>query len=60
MREEMLNWLIGTTRPGTVLGLNNHATFESNQTVMRYNYQINADGKIHPDRLLDATTKNYL
>jgi choline-sulfatase/uncharacterized sulfatase len=60
MRRELLNWLVGTTRPGTVLGVNNHRTFESNQTVVRYSCQINADGKIHPQRLMDATTKNYL
>ena len=60
MRYELLNWLVTTTRPGTVLGVNNGATFESNQTVTRYNCQINVDGKIHPDRLLGARTKNYL
>ncbi len=60
MRHELLNWLISTTRPGTVLGVSNHAAFESNQTVVRYNCQINPDGKIHPQRMLGATTKNYL
>jgi choline-sulfatase/uncharacterized sulfatase len=60
MQNEMLNWLISTTRPGTVLEISNHGSFESSQTVVRYNYQINADGKIHPDRLLEARTKNYL
>jgi hypothetical protein len=60
MQNEMLNWLISTTRPGTVLGVSNHGSFDSNQTVVRYNCQINADGKIHPERLLEARTKNYL
>jgi hypothetical protein len=60
MRGELLNWLISTTRPATVLGVSNHARFASNQTIVRYKCQVNLDGKIHPQRLLGATTKNYL
>ncbi len=60
MRASLLNWLITTTRPKTVLGVSNHTRFESTQSITRHGCQVNPDGKIPPDRFLDGTTKNYL
>jgi len=60
MQIELLNWLVTTTRPKTVLGVNSHATFESRQSVERYRCQVNADGKIHPSLSLKGRTINYL
>jgi choline-sulfatase/uncharacterized sulfatase len=60
LRYELVNWLITTTRPKTVLGVNSHHIFESEQSVVRYGCQINPDGKINPDLLPEGRTKNYL
>lgn len=60
MRLELADWLITTTRPKTVLGVNSHAAFDSRESVTRYGCQVNADGKIGPDRMLSGLTKNYL
>jgi choline-sulfatase/uncharacterized sulfatase len=60
LRYELVNWLITTTRPTTVLGVNSHHTFESEQSVVRYGCQVNPDGKINPELLLHGRTKNYM
>jgi choline-sulfatase/uncharacterized sulfatase len=60
MRYELVNWLITTTRPKTVLTVNSHGPVEGHQTITRYGCQIQRDGKIHPDLLLKGRSKNYL
>ncbi|MAS33736.1 MAG: hypothetical protein CL610_07005 [Anaerolineaceae bacterium] len=62
MRHDLLDWLVTTTRPGTVLGVNSRFPFQpaGDQTAYRFLTNFNRDGKIHPDRLRNATGKNYL
>lgn len=62
MWHDLLDWLIMTTRPGTVMGVNSRFPFQpgGEQTQYRYLTNFNRDGKIHPDRLHNATSKNYL
>ena len=63
LRGKLLEWLITTTRPRTVGGVNS-ARFETPelnpQRVQRYQTAVNRDGKINPARLRSAKTKNYL
>ncbi len=63
LRGELLEWLITTTRPNTVSGVNS-ARFDSpalnRQRVQRYQTVVNRDGKIHPGLLRRARNKNYL
>ncbi len=63
LKEDLLNWLITTTRPGTVSGVNS-ARFDApplnRQRVLRYQTVINRDGKINPALLRAAKNKNYL
>ncbi len=63
LRDELLEWLITTTRPRTVSGVNS-ARFGSpalnRQRVQRYQTVVNNDGKIHPERLRGVKNKNYL
>jgi len=63
LRGDLLEWLIITTRPRTVSGVNS-ARFgrpELNpQRVQRYQTVVNRDGKINPARLKGAKNKNYL
>lgn len=57
LKNDLLNWMITTTRPKTVHGVKQG---KSNQRKKRYGHSINADSKIHPDRIKDCETKNYL
>ena len=57
MRRDLLDWLIATTRPVTVLP---HARWDSPQAVTRYGNTVNLDGKVHPDRLRAMPHRNYL
>ena len=63
LRADLLEWLITTTRPGTVSGVNS-ARFGSpglnRQRRQRYQTVVNRDGKINPRRLRDVENKNYL
>ena len=63
LRGELLEWLITTTRPRTVSGVNS-ARFDTpelnRQRVQRYQTVVNRDGKIHPKLLRGAKNKNYL
>ena len=63
LHHDLLNWLITTTRPRTVSGVNS-ARFDSPdmnpQRVLRYQTVTNRDGKINPDLLRTARSKNYL
>lgn len=59
MRAMLLDWLVTTTRPATVLPW---VRFEGNQSITRYDNSVNADGKVHPDRVRQAKAKygNYI
>jgi choline-sulfatase/uncharacterized sulfatase len=64
LRADLLDWLVRTTRPKTVLGLpaGTADPIEGpgyGQRFVRYNCESNADGKIHPDRVAEVGTKNY-
>ena len=63
LRSDLLEWLITSTRPGTVSGANS-ARFGSPtlnpQRLQRYQTVVNHDGKINPRRLRDLKNKNYL
>ncbi len=63
MRLRMLNWLIETTRPGTVHQANSGpgtGMSANSQRIARYHGITNRDGKIHPDRLREIAGGNYL
>ena len=63
LRAALLEWLITTTRPGTVSGVNSSRfdTPELNrQRLQRYQTVVNRDGKINPKLLRSAKNKNYL
>jgi len=54
---ELVDWLLTTTRPVTILpGVN----ASSAQSVLRYGNAVNADGKLHPDRVRGVKYRNYL
>ena len=57
MERDLLEWLITTTRPATTNGVE---VPSGRQTRKRNGYTTNLDGKIHPDRLREARTRNYL
>jgi choline-sulfatase/uncharacterized sulfatase len=48
LERELMNWLIATTRPATVLGL---PAVDGEQRVTRYHNTVNGDWKLHPDRI---------
>ena len=57
MEKDLLEWLVTTTRPATVHGVEIKS---SHQTQRRNKYTTNLDGKVHPDQLGHVRTKNYL
>ena len=57
LERELVDWLVTTTRPVSVLGL---PTREGPQVVTRYGRSVNADGKIHPALLYSIPHQNYL
>ncbi|MDE2818999.1 MAG: sulfatase-like hydrolase/transferase [Chloroflexota bacterium] len=63
LRADLLEWLITTTRPRTVSGVNS-SRFDTpqlnRQRVQRYQTVVNRDGKINPKLLHAARNKNYL
>ena len=60
MRRELLDWLISTTRPVTVHCANSGIRQGDPQVISRYECHVNADGKIHPDRIRTCGWRNYL
>jgi len=57
LTSNLTDWLVTTTRPATILP----AASELNpQRIWRYQNAVNADGKIHPDRIRKAEYDNYL
>ncbi len=63
LRAELLEWLITSTRPRTVSGVNSSrfdAPQLNRQRIQRYQTVVNQDGKINPKLLRAAKNKNYL
>jgi choline-sulfatase/uncharacterized sulfatase len=57
LQDELVNWLVTTTRPATILP----AVVETTpQSQMHYHNVVNGDIKIHPDRIRNARYKNYI
>lgn len=54
---DLVDWFVTTTRPVTILPAVTKAT---SQTVLCYHNAVNADGKIHPDRIKETKSKNYI
>jgi choline-sulfatase/uncharacterized sulfatase len=57
MERDLLDWLVATTRPKTVLGLRPYPT---DQGTTRYGRTVNLDGKLHPDRIRALQHRNYV
>ena len=57
MRTELIDWLVTTTRPTTVLRLPDTPT---EQRTRRYHNPVNRDGKFNPRRVPELATLNYL
>jgi len=57
LERELLDWTVTTTRPTTV---HPPKTYESSQAVTRYQHTVNADGKMHPDRVRPMAGQNYV
>ena len=54
---DLLEWLVTTTRPVTVLPV---GPWVGPQAVTRYGCSVNADGKMHPDRIRRESSRNYV
>jgi arylsulfatase len=57
LRGDLMDWLVTTKRPVTIVPAVEEM---SEQRSMHYHNAVNADGKIHPDRIRDCKNKNYL
>ena len=57
LRAELIDWLVTTTRPTTVLRLPDTPT---EQRSWRYGNPVNRDGKLNPRRVTELATLNYL
>ena len=57
MRARLLEKLVASTRPATVLGLSEET---GPQRMSRYHNTVNYDLKVNPDRFGEIRTKNYL
>jgi len=57
MKQDLLDWLITTTRPATVGFFQPVA---GRQRITRYGHAVNADGKINPDRIRQYHRNDYL
>ncbi len=57
MRDELVDWLITTTRPATVQPA---ISYESRQAHTLYHNTVNADGKVHPDRIRQMRGRTYV
>ncbi|MCF7838605.1 MAG: sulfatase-like hydrolase/transferase [Candidatus Marinimicrobia bacterium] len=56
LQRELMNWLITTTRPATIYP---PAMPTSAQSPIQYQNAVNADGKVHPDRVRTVKDQNY-
>jgi len=57
MKADLLDWLVTATRPVTVHPLK---PAPEHQRITRFGHSVNADGKVHPERLADLAGGNYL
>ncbi len=57
LKDELTDWLVTTTRPTTILPA---VRGESRDLRVRYHNAVNADGKIHPDRIRATRHRNYI
>lgn len=57
LQKEFTDWLIMTTRPTTI---HPPVSEPSLQATLRYYNAVNADARIHPDRIRDAKHRNYI
>lgn len=60
MRDELLNWLVTTTRPVTTLAANTGHVWGDQQVYNSFHTHHNHDGKIGPDRIKNAPYRNYI
>ncbi len=60
LKQELLDWLVATTRPATVHCANSGEKQGDPQYFNRYECFVNADGKVHPDLVREAGHRNYL
>ena len=56
MERELIRWLITTARPVTV---HPAGAYGRRQGIIRYGHSVNADGKMHPDRVRPYAGGNY-
>lgn len=54
---EFTDWIVTTTRPATILPAVDATTLQSE---MQYLNAVNADGKIHPNRIRSTKLRNYI
>ena len=57
LQQDLLDWIVTTTRPATVLP---PAIETTPQSTLHYSNVVNADGKIHPDFVRRARPGNYI
>lgn len=57
LQADLTDWLITTTRPKTILPAVQRMSPQSN---IRYNNAVNADNKIHPDRIRESPKRKYI
>lgn len=57
LRNDLTEWLITTARPVTIQPPVRKTTSQSS---LRYDNAVNADGRIHPDRIRETPSQNYL
>jgi choline-sulfatase/uncharacterized sulfatase len=57
LQQALMDWLVSTTRPATIWPAVERL---SSQSTIHYGSSVNPDYKIHPDRIREAKTKNYI
>ena len=56
LQADLLEWMVTTTRPVTIWPAVDETT---SQSKLCYHNAVNADGKVHPDRIRTLRNKNY-
>ena len=57
LQRELMDWLITTTRPTTILPA---VSSVSAQSTLHFKNAVNWDGKVHPDRIRETKQRNYI
>ncbi len=63
LQQDLLNWLVTTTRPTTTNGINsprNPEPVDNPQRITRFRAVVNKDNKFHTDKLRNIAGGNYL